>query len=195
MVYNNIIKGGIVMKIKTKDMILVSLFAALTAVGGIISLPIGTVPVTLQTFFTLLSGLLLGPFLGALSQILYLIIGLIGIPIFAGGTGGLATIFSPAFGYIIGFIVASFVIGSLLRSKAEAGFFRILAACIIGTIAVYIVGIPYMFIILKHVSKVNITLVKTLQIGFLVFIPGDLIKCLVAAVIGSRLNFIIKKFY
>ncbi|WP_234123549.1 biotin transporter BioY [Clostridium hydrogenum] len=174
------------MKIKTKDMILVALFAALTAVGGFISIPIGTVPVTLQSFFTLLSGIILGPFLGMLSQLIYVLIGLIGIPVFAGGTGGVSTIFTPSFGYLIGFIIAPLLIGKITKTQNKLGIIKTVIACILGSLLVYLVGLPYMYIILKYVSKVNISLLKTFQIGFFVFIPGDLIKCIIASIIGVK---------
>lgn len=174
------------MKIKTKDMILVALFAALTAVGGFISIPIGSVPITLQSFFALLSGILLGPFLGALSQLVYVIIGLVGLPVFAGGSGGISAVFSPSFGYLIGFIVAPIVIGKITRSDQKITFVKALLACILGTLSIYIIGLPYMYIILKHISKVNITLLKAFQIGFLMFIPGDTLKCIIASSVSVK---------
>ena len=96
---------GVYMKIKTKDFITVSLFAALTAVGAFISIPLGAVPITLQLLFTLLSGILLRENLGALSQIVYISLGLIGLPIFAGGKGGIGILLSPTFGFLIGYII------------------------------------------------------------------------------------------
>ena len=97
---------------KTKNLILVSLFAALTAVGAFIRIPIPFVPFTLQYLFCAFAGILLGPKLGALSQIIYVGMGLIGIPVFTEG-GGIAYVFKPTFGYLIGFIVAAYVIGKI----------------------------------------------------------------------------------
>ncbi len=91
--------------IKTTDMVLCAMFAALIAVGAFIRIPIPYVPFTLQLFFTTLAGLLLGPKLGAASSLVYMITGLIGIPIFTEG-GGPGYIFKPSFGYIIGFVLA-----------------------------------------------------------------------------------------
>lgn len=174
------------MKMKTKDMILVALFAALTAAGGFISIPIGSVPITLQSFFTLLSGIILGPFLGSLSQLVYAILGLVGVPILAGGTGGISAVFSPSFGYLIGFIAAPLVMGKLIRVGSKPSLVKVIIACILGTLVIYIIGLPYMYIILKYVSKVNITLFKACQIGFLVFIPGDIIKCIIASIVSVK---------
>lgn len=174
------------MKIKTKDMILVALFAALTAVGGFISIPIGSVPITLQSFFTLLSGVILGPFLGALSQLVYVILGLVGVPILAGATGGISAVFSPSFGYLIGFIAAPIVMGKLTRGGGKPSLVKVMLVCILGTLVIYIIGLPYMYVILKYVSKVNITLFKACQIGFFVFIPGDIIKCIIASIVSVK---------
>lgn len=180
------------MKIKTKEMILAALFAALTAVGGFISIPIGPVPITLQSFFTLLSGILLGPFLGALSQLVYVIIGLVGIPVFASGGGGISSIVKPSFGYLIGFIVAPILIGKILKRVEKVGAVRIFIACILGTLSIYLIGIPYMYVILKYVLHADMTLLKTFQIGFFVFIPGDTIKCIIASIVTVKMLPVIK---
>lgn len=175
------------MKIKTRDMILAALFAALTTVGGFISIPIGPIPITLQSFFTLLSGILLGPFLGALSQLVYVIIGLIGIPVFAGGTGGISSIFHPSFGYLLGYIIAPIVVGKIINIDNNPKIVRLLVGSLLGSLAIYVLGIPYMYVILKYVSHVNMTLTKTFQIGCFVFLPGDTLKCIIASIISLRM--------
>jgi len=75
------------MRTKTKNMILAALFAALTAAGALIRIPLGPAPITLQFFFTALAGILLGPYLGALSQLMYVLLGLAGLPVFTAGGG------------------------------------------------------------------------------------------------------------
>ena len=99
-----------VAKSRTYKMILVALFAALIAVGAFIRIPVPLVPFTMQTFFVVLAGMLLGKKLGAASALVYLAIGLIGIPVFTQG-GGIGYVLKPSFGYLIGFIppVATFV--------------------------------------------------------------------------------------
>lgn len=180
------------MKIKTRDMILVALFAALTAVGGFISIPVGSVPISLQSFFTLLSGLLLGPYLGTLSQLIYVILGLVGLPVYAGGTGGISSVFHPSFGYLIGFIIAPVVVGMITRSS-KVGILRVVAACVLGSLSIYIIGLPYMYIILKYVSNVNMGILKTFEIGFFIFIPGDAAKCVIASIIGIKILPVVRK--
>jgi len=84
------------MKLSIREITQIGMFSALTAIGAFISVPIGPVPITLQSFFVILSGILLGSKNAMLSQVVYLILGLIGLPIFAGFTGGLQTIFKPS---------------------------------------------------------------------------------------------------
>ena len=95
---------------KTKDLVLCAMFVALIAVGAFIKVPVPVVPFTLQFLFTMLAGLLLGPVNGALAVVGYIVLGLVGLPIFTQG-GGPGYIFQPSFGYIIGFAVA----GSRMR--------------------------------------------------------------------------------
>ena len=89
---------------KTKDLVLCAMFVALIAVGAFIKVPVPVVPFTLQFLFTMLAGLLLGPVNGALAVVVYIVLGLVGLPIFTQG-GGPGYIFQPSFGYIIGFFI------------------------------------------------------------------------------------------
>ena len=134
------------MNLNTKDMILVSLFAALTAVGGFIRIPIPYVPFTLQFLFCAFAGILLGSKLGALSQIIYVAVGLIGIPIFTQG-GGPSYIFQPTFGYLIGFIVGAFVIGKITESHSEIKFSKALFSVLAGLFFVYLFGVTHLYLI------------------------------------------------
>lgn len=174
------------MKINVKQMISVGLFAALTAVGAFIQIPLGTVPVTLQFLFTGLAGVMLGARLGALSQFIYVLIGLLGVPVFAGGTGGFEVIYKPSFGYLIGFIVGAYVIGKITESRKKPDFILLLAAALAGIIVIYAVGVPYLYFIMKNVLSKNISFMTALKAGFIVFIPGDLIKCFIIAALGTR---------
>lgn len=174
------------MKINTKQIILVSLFAALTAVGAFIQIPLGTVPITLQFLFTALSGVMLGGRLGALSQLIYVVIGLFGVPVFAGGNGGFGAITKPSFGYLLGFILGAYVIGKIAESSKRVGFIRLFIASIAGIAVIYVVGVPYLYVIVRYVIGKDITLITALKTGLLIFIPGDLIKCIIIASIGAR---------
>lgn len=181
------------MNTKTRNMILVSLFTALTAVGAFIKIPLGTVPITLQFVFTALAAILLGARLGALSQIIYVLLGLMGIPIFTGG-GGLNYIFKPTFGYLVGFILGAYIIGYIVSKYKNPDPLKIFIACLVGTIVIYAVGVPYLYIVLKYVSGVNITFYKALNAGALVFLPGDLLKCILISIIGAKVIPALKKY-
>ena len=95
--------------------ILTALFTALTAVGAFIKIPVGPTPISAQLLFIALAGMILGPYWGALSQVLYVALGLAGLPIFTGG-GGISYIYSPSFGFLLGFIFVPVIIGLLMRN-------------------------------------------------------------------------------
>lgn len=175
------------MNIKTKDMILVALFAALTAVGAFISIPVGPVPISLQTMFVLFSGMILGSKLGALSQIVYLIIGLVGIPVFAGGNAGLAAVMRPSFGYAIGFILGAYICGKIVESRFSNNVFKFIIASLLGTLAIYLIGIPYLYFVLKIVSHKTLGFYTLMKTGLIIFIPGDLVKCVTASLISYKI--------
>ncbi|MBL4935958.1 biotin transporter BioY [Clostridium sp. YIM B02515] len=181
------------MKITTREMIFTALFAALTAIGAFIKIPIGAVPITLQFLFTALAGIMLGSRLGALSQLLYVIIGLLGIPVFASGAVGLNAVISPSFGYLIGFVLGAYVIGKVTESSRKAGFVRLFTACILGMIVIYLIGVPYLYLIIKNVMGKNINFSSVLKTGFIVFLPGDLTKCIIAAALGAKIVSVLKK--
>lgn len=172
------------MKISTKDMLLVSLFTALMIVGAMIKIPVGTVPITLQVLFVILSGMILGSRLGALSQIIYMLLGLIGLPVFTGGSGP-SYVLTPSFGFIIGFILAAYIIGKLME-KLKFSAFNIFIISIIGTVIIYLAGIPYMYIILNNIMHMKITFLKAIETGCLIFLPADIIKCIIASFIAYK---------
>ena len=103
-----------------RDITQAGIFTALTAIGAFISIPIGPVPITLQSFFVLLSGIFLGSKKALFSQITYLLLGLIGFPIFAGFSGGIQSIFKPSFGFIIGYVASAYVVGKLTETKTSS---------------------------------------------------------------------------
>lgn len=151
----------------------IALLAALIAVGAFIQIPIGPVPVTLQTFFIVLAGFILGPVNGALAMILYIAAGAIGLPIFAGGKAGFAVLFGPTGGYLIGFIGTAYLAGLGKHSKS---IIMPLVWGLAGLAVVYAVG----FLRLKFV--LDISYVKAAAIGITPFIAGDIIKVSTATI-------------
>ena len=155
-----------------KDILLVLGFTLLTAISAKIKVEIGPVPITGQTFAVLLSGALLGSRRGALSQIFYLLGGLAGIPWFARG-GGIAYLMSPTFGYIIGFVLASFFVGFLCERGFDRRIETAIFAMLVGNILIYFPGLLWLA---RFVG-----FEKVLLVGFYPFIAGDLIKLFLAS--------------
>ncbi len=179
-------------KISVKYIALVGLFAALVAVGAFIKMPISIVPVTLQTFFVSLAGLLLGRKYGALSVVVYIILGLVGLPIFTQG-GGPGYVFVPTFGYIIGFAIGAFVTGFLVDKVEKPTFLRCFLASLAGLVAVYGIGLVYMYFMRNFYLAEPMSLWNVLLYGFLLTIPGDIIFSVVASISATRLIPIIKR--
>jgi len=149
------------------------LFAGLTALGAFLVIPLKftPVPITGQTFFVLLSGFLLGKKYGPLSQFLYVGLGVLGIPWFADGSSGLSVLLGATGGYLIGFVVASFVIGYITEISNEMRKTPIiLLLSAIGTLTVYLFGV----LGLSLIAEISIN--SALLLGFFPFIPGDLLK-------------------
>jgi len=179
------------MKISVKNMVLVSLFAALMAVGALVKIPLPYIPVTLQYMFCAFSGLLLGSKLGALSQFLYVIIGLAGVPVFTKG-GGPAYIFQPSFGYLIGFIACAYIIGILTEKQGELKFIRAVIASLIGLAVIYIIGLPYLYVILNVYLKKGLSAAKIIEIGFLIFVWKDVITAIITSFLSVKVVKILK---
>jgi biotin transport system substrate-specific component len=165
-----------------KKMVYAALFAALTAAGAWIAIPLPYVPVTLQTLFTMLSGALLGPYYGALAMVVYVLLGLIGLPVFAQGQSGLGTLLGPAGGYLVGFVVGAIVIGLLVRLKKKPGFLWLCLAMAAGELVVYIFGVAQLSFV------AGMSLDRAILIGALPFVPGDLLKIAVAALIAKKIE-------
>jgi len=180
------------MKLKARDMILVAMFTALTAIGAFIKIPVGPVPINLQFLFTALAGIMLGSRLGALSQLVYVVLGLIGIPVFTSG-GGISYIFKPTFGYLIGYIIGAYVIGKIAESVKKPSYVRFLVASLVGIAVVYLIGVPYLYLILKYVVGAKITVMGVLKTGMFLFIPGDIAKCIITAALGVKVVPIVRK--
>ncbi|MCD6472367.1 biotin transporter BioY [Candidatus Aerophobetes bacterium] len=166
------------------DIMGVSIFVALTSLGAFvrIPLPFTPIPITLQTLFVLLSGVILGSKLGGISQFLYLFLGAIGLPIFAGATGGLAYLAGPTGGYIIGFVLAACITGKV-AGKPKNNFFHIILAMSLGTVVIYLAGG------LGLIYTLKIGIKEIFYLGIAPFISGDIIKLTAAALIAKAIHF------
>ena len=173
------------MNLSIQDKVLIAVFAALTSIGAFIRIPIPYVPFTMQFFFCSISGIVLGSKKGALSQLLYIFIGLIGIPVFTKG-GGPQYILQPTFGYLIGLILASYIIGKVVELKSN-DFKNLFLANIFGIACIYVIGVTYFYLINKFYLGINMSIRVAIYNGLLLTFPGDIIKSILTASIGVRL--------
>ena len=168
--------------------------SALIVCGAYIAVPLSftPVPIVLQNLFVMLAGLLLGPWWGGLSVAVYLLLGVIGLPVFAGGAGGVAHLLGPTGGYLVGFLVAALLIGAISRpSTKERNVYkrhsptatahsigRDIVAVVVGILIVYAVGVPWLM------RTTQASLVGALLVGVVPFLIGDAIKALLAVLIA-----------
>ena len=179
-----------------RSTVLISLFAALIAAGAYITVPIGPVPITLQTFFILTAGILGGRKIGVSAVTIYLIAGALGLPVFSGGTGSIAHFFGPTGGYLLASIPAVYVTGLfselgskmyhlLFNQKAQLmrsviiQTFLVTIGTLFGSLIFYFIGVPWLKVILQ------IDWGKAYGLGMGPFIIGDIIKMISAISLGS----------
>ena len=166
----------------TRDIVLIALFTAITAVAAIfppITLPLlPAVPITAQSLGVMLAGGVLGAKRGALSILLLLVLVAVGLPLLSGGRGGMAVFFGPTAGFLAGWVVAAFVIGAMTEKFWNGlNFISATLICVFGGIVVmYAIGIPWI------TAAAGVPIGKAFT-GSVVFIPGDIIKALIAAAV------------
>ena len=175
---------------KTKDIILIAMFAALTAVGAYIKIPVPLCPFTLQFLFTTLAGIFLDSKKGAIAVSVYVLLGLAGLPVFTGG-GGIGYVLQPTFGYLLGFIGGAFVTGEIVHS-GEFTMKRLLIGCFSGLMIVYALGMAYYRAISRFYLGEPIGVWPLFLYCFLLAVPGDICLCILSAVLGKRLLPVIK---
>jgi len=161
-----------------------SLLAALIAAGAYIAVPIGPVPIVLQNMFVLLAGLLLGSRWGLAAVGVYLLAGACGLPVFAGGTGGIGRFAGPTGGYLIGYLPAVFIVG--LLSKYEKTSLDIVGM-ILATTIIYATGVVW----LQMITDMDVS--KALAVGMYPFLVGDALKIAAAATIARTIRPVIRK--
>ena len=163
-----------------------SLFSALTAAGAFLAIPIGPVPIVLQNFFIFLSGLMLGSRWGLASVSVYLLAGALGLPVFAGGTGGIGRFMGPTGGYLMGYLPAVYIIGWISEKGGKRPVFDAFGM-ICGALIVYAVGVTWLKLL------TGMTWEKTLAVGMVPFLLGDALKIAAAVPIAKTLRPIIQK--
>lgn len=167
------------------DLTQVALSTALLAVASILILPIGVIPITLQVFFFLFLPALLGPVKGLMTIILYIIMGLIGLPVFAGGSGGIASVVSPSFGYVIGALVVAWIVGKgLLKYRNRVHTLGIMS---IALGVLYVIGMSYQYMIMAFYLQTPVSFTNIMSVNFTVFLPIDILKMVLAVGLYDRL--------
>ena len=176
-------------KLKIKDLCIMAISLAIIIVASKINIQIGPIPLTLQTFSVFIVSLLLGSFKAFIVFLVYIILGLIGIPVFSSG-GGIAYIYMPSFGFIIGFLLSAPIIG--IASKSNKFYLKYILS-MLGLLIINVCGVSYMYIIFNYYKGVNKDLLNILQIGVLPFIIKDIFTVILSCIIYSRLKVIIYK--
>lgn len=160
-----------------RDAVLVVAVAAITAVAAQVRIPIelSPVPITGSTFAVLLGGAALGPLRGSLAQALYVAVGIAGLPVFTGGASGWAYFTGATAGYLVGFVVASAVVGALARRGMDRRVPGAAVAFAVGSVVIYLFGVPWL------IQVTGMPLREAVVAGAGVFVVGDLLKAAAAA--------------
>lgn len=172
--------------INIKTLVLCGMFAALIAVGAFIKVPLPGIPFTLQTLFVLLAGFLLGARGGLISVLVYIFIGLAGLPVFSGG-GGLMYVLKPSFGYIIGFALGAFVTGWLAEKNKSNATIQMVLAALAGMAVIYAFGLTWYYFIANYYLNTPMGVGTLMVSGFLMTVPADIIKMTLSIILAKRL--------
>lgn len=156
---------------------LISVMTAITCIVGPLSVPIGVVPISLTNLAIYLTVILLGWKLGTASYLIYLLIGLVGIPVFSAFSGGAGKLFGPTGGYLIGFIFMALISGYFVE-KFSGKLYMYFIGMILGTLVTYTFGTAWL------AFQANLTFASALMAGVIPFIPGDLVKMVIAVLVG-----------
>lgn len=172
-------------KFELRELVLCALFIALITIGTLIRIPVGTDVYTLQFLFTLLAGLILGARLSAIAVAAYILLGLIGVPVFASG-GGPAYMMQPTFGYLLGFVLQAWFCGKFSRKVKNISFRSLLAVNFGGMVIVYLIGISWFYIISNYVIAAPIALWAAIFYCGILQAGPDFLLCMAAAGLGLR---------
>ncbi|MBS3977444.1 MAG: biotin transporter BioY [Syntrophomonadaceae bacterium] len=162
---------------KLRSLILVALFAAITSVLAQVSIPVpfSPVPLTGQTFAVFLAGAILGSKLGAMSMVVYLLLGAIGLPVFAQAKAGIGVLIGHTGGYLFGFVVGAYILGKIVENSKGAGYGRMLTGMVASLVIAYTLGAIQLALVLGWPME------KAVMLGVIPFIPLDGLKIILAA--------------
>jgi len=174
--------------LKTRDLTLCAMMVALLAIFSQFVIPIGPVAITLQTFIVYLIGSLLTPKNAFITTLSYLILGLVGVPVFAGFNGGFQSLLLPSFGFILSWIPATTVQAWFLDKSQTVGTKKVVLSNLLNYVITYIGGLAYMSFIISGGTGSVMGFSEILWIGLLPFLPGDILKIFVATLFTKRLR-------
>jgi biotin transport system substrate-specific component len=157
------------------DIVFIAAGAALTSIAAQIAVPLWPVPITGQTLAVLIVGSSLGALRGALSMVLYAVLGIVGLPVFSDGTHGIGQVLGTSGGYIVGFIFAAALTGWLAQRQWDHKILRAIISFAAGTVVTFAIGMPWLAVV-GHFD-----FAQTLQYGLYPFIVGGIVKALLAA--------------
>ncbi|MBA4543638.1 MULTISPECIES: biotin transporter BioY [Thermoactinomyces] len=166
--------------LRVRDMTWMAMFVALLAISGMFSIPVGPVPITLQTLVVMLAGSVLGARRGFISMVVFILLAAVGAPVLSGGGGGIAHLLGPTGGYIISWPFAAFLIGWIIERWGDS-VWKLMVAHVVGGVAfIHLVGFTWV------VSYLHLPLnMKTFITSLFIFLPGDLVKAVVASPVAS----------
>ena len=173
---------------RTRDLIGAALFAALMIVSSYVTIPIGPVPITLQTFMAMLAGFLLGPVWGAVSIIVWLLLGCLGLPVFNQGQSGIVMLAGPTGGFLISFPIVAFLSGKISYGHSGESLlekFVSLALTMVVCYAIGSIGFKLSFACFLHKPM---TWDKTMALAVVPFLPLDIVKSFLVAFLGIRIR-------
>lgn len=183
-------------RFRTIDLTMAGVFVALMAIGANTTsfLVIGGVPITLQTFFSILAGAILGRRIGAVSMTVYALVGIAGAPVFAQFTGGAAILIKPTFGFILSFILVAYVTGLIIEKASKPTVKRFILASLIGMVLNYVIGTNWMYFAYKLWAQAPEGFSYSLAWAWMLApLPKDIILSTVAGIISPRIYYAVQK--
>lgn len=183
-------------RMSTLSLVYCGMFASLMMIGANITafapfLVVGSVPITLQTFFAVLSGLLLGSRLGAIAMTVYMFIGLAGAPVFAKFSGGFGSVISPTFGFIVSFIFVAYIAGKIVERNNKLHSYII--ASLVAMVVNYVFGTNWMYVAYKlWAAAPDIFTYKVAWVWMMPPLPKDILLSVLAGIFGHRMYKVLK---
>lgn len=169
------------MRLVLREQLLAAMFAGVIAISAQIIIPLGFIPLSLQTFTVGLTATLLGRKTGTWAILIYLLLGLIGLPVFAGGKSGFGVLFGPTGGYLIGYLFASLLIGSLIK-KGTWSYLQVIFINFLGFIVALVFGTLWLTVV------ADLSLPQGIASGFIPFILPELIKATSVGILAVSLK-------